>query len=258
MKLQDRVAVVTGGAGGLGAAIGQAFLAEGARVAFCDLNGAGAERTAAQACSDCARAGGWALDVSDDGAVGRTADAIACAWGGIYIWVNAAGVSFVRPFLECSPELWELTIRVNLTGTFNGCRAAIRHMLPRGRGAIVSLSSQSGKQGNSHYAAYCASKFGVIGLTQSLAVEFAPQGLRVNALCPGVVFTGMWREMLPDYAAKRGLREDEVQAYLESKIPMRRVGAPDDVARTAVFLASDDAAYLTGQALNVCGGTVMH
>jgi NAD(P)-dependent dehydrogenase (short-subunit alcohol dehydrogenase family) len=257
VKLDGKAAVVTGGAGGIGRAICREFLKEGARVALCDLDLALA-RQAADAMGakpDCIRA--WAFDVGDSPAVERAADEIFAFFGGIDVWVNNAGISFVRPFLECDPGLWEKTLRVNLTGAFNGCRAAIRHMLPRGRGVVLNMSSQSGKQGNAQYAAYCASKFGVIGLTQSLAMEFAERNIRVNALCPGIVFTGLWDNMLPDYAAKRGLRKEDVRAYLEQKIPMHRLCSENDVARLAVFLASDDAAYMTGQSINLSGGSVM-
>jgi sorbitol-6-phosphate 2-dehydrogenase len=131
-------------------------------------------------------------------------------------------------------------------------------MLPRHRGAVLNISSQSGKVGNSQYTAYCASKFGIIGLTQSLAVEFAGDGIRINALCPGIVMTPLWDQMLGDYARKRNLQPEEVRPYLERRIPMGRLCTPEDVARTAVFLASDESGYLTGQAINVSGGMVMH
>ena len=131
-------------------------------------------------------------------------------------------------------------------------------MLPRRRGAIINLSSQSGKVGNTQFAAYCASKFGVIGLTQSLAVEFAPHGIRVNALCPGIVPTPMWDGQTADYAAKRNIKPEEVRPYLVSRIPLGRVCEPDEVARVAVFLAGEDASYITGQAINLTGGAVMH
>ena len=258
MMLDKKVAVVTGGSGGIGGEICREFLKEGARVALCDLDPALAQQAAGATGAEPERIRGWGFDVGDLQDVERAADEIAAYFGEIDIWVNSAGVSFVRSFLECDPGLWEKTIRVNLTGTFNGCRAAIRHMLPSGRGVVLNMSSQSGKQGNSHYAAYCASKFGVIGLTQSLAMEFAERNIRVNALCPGVVFTGLWEEMLPDYAAKQGLRKEEVRAYLERKIPMRRLCTENDVARAAVFLAGDDASYITGQSINLSGGLVMH
>ena len=178
-------------------------------------------------------------------------------FGRVDLWVNNAGVSFIMPFLECTRTTWELTQRINLTGAFVGCQAAVRRMLPRGQGSIINMSSQSGRQGNSHYAAYCASKFGVIGLTQSVAIEFAGQGIRVNTLCPGVVFTPLWDKMIADYAAKHKMSPEAVQPYLESRIPMGRLCTREDVARAAVFLASDESAYITGQALNVNGGSVM-
>jgi sorbitol-6-phosphate 2-dehydrogenase len=178
--------------------------------------------------------------------------------GPIDIWVNNAGVAFIVPFLDSGEELWDETLRINLKGAFIGCEAAIRRMLRRRRGVVLNMSSQSGKVGNGSYTAYCASKFGIIGLTQSLAVEFARDGIRVNALCPGVVMTPLWEQMLDDYARKRNLKPEEVRPYLKRKIPMGRLCTPEDVARTAVFLASDESDYLTGQAINVSGGTVMH
>ena len=120
------------------------------------------------------------------------------------------------------------------------------------------MSSQSGKSGNSHYTAYCASKFGIIGLTQSLAVEFAKEGIRVNALCPGVVFTPLWDQMIADYAKKRNIKPEEVKPYFESKIPMGRLCRPEDVAGVVAFLACSDSNYMTGQAINVTGGAIMH
>ena len=256
MRLAGKVAVITGGGSGIGAAMCATFAREGAAVAVTDLNLAAANQIAA----DIQARGGaaaYGFDVSDTAGVEAAADAIEARLGPIAIWVNNAGVSFIVPFLECTHETWELTQRVNLTGAFVGCQAAVRRMLPRRQGSIVNMSSQSGRQGNSHYAAYCASKFGIIGLTQSLAVEFAGQGIRVNALCPGVVFTPLWDGMMADYAAKRKMAPEAVRPYLESKIPMGRLCTPEDVARAAVFLASDESAYITGQALNVNGGGVM-
>lgn len=257
MRLQTKVAVVTGGGGGIGAAICRAFAAEGAAVAVTDVRHEAAEEIAGGIRRSELSAFAWSFDVADDVAVEAAADAIENRLGPIDIWVNNAGVSFITPFLECTREIWELTQRVNLTGAFVGCQAAVRRMQPRGRGSIINMSSQSGRQGNSHYAAYCASKFGIIGLTQSLALEFAGEGIQVNALCPGVVFTPLWDRMIDDYAAKRNMARGAVRPYLENKIPMGRLCAPEDVAEAALFLASDASAYITGQALNVNGGTVM-
>jgi sorbitol-6-phosphate 2-dehydrogenase len=258
MRLDNKVAVITGGGSGIGAAIGRAFAQEGAAVALTDVHFQAAQEIAAEIAHVGGRVGAWVFDVSDRPAVEQAADAIEQQLGPIDIWVNNAGVSSIVPFLDCSEELWDETLRINLKGAFTGCQAAIRRMLPRRRGAVVNMSSQSGKVGNSHHAAYCASKFGLIGLTQSLAVEFARDGIRVNALCPGVVMTPLWDEMLGDYARNRNLKPEEVRPYMEQRIPMGRLCTPEDVARTAVFLASDDSDYLTGQAINVSGGTVMH
>jgi sorbitol-6-phosphate 2-dehydrogenase len=258
MKLQGKVAVVTGGGGGIGAAICRALADEGAPVAVCDARGDAAETVAAGIRARGGHAAAWSFDVADRAAVEKAADAVEGSLGALDIWVNNAGVSRIVPFLECSDETWDLTLSVNLKGAFVGCQAAIARMLPRGRGALINMSSQSGKTGNSHYAAYCASKFGVIGLTQSLAVEFAGKGLRINAICPGVVFTALWEGMVDDYARKRNMRPEEVRPYMESRIPMGRLCTPEDIARAVVFLASDDAAYITGQALNLTGGAEMH
>lgn len=257
MKLTGRVAVVTGGGSGIGAAICRAFASEGALVAVAGLHGDMLDDVAGGIRDSGGRAQAWEFDVTDSAAVESACDEIESQLGPIEIWVNSAGVSFVTPFLECSEEAWDRTLDVNLKGSFICCKAAISRMVTRGRGVVLNLASQSGKVGASHQTAYAASKFGVIGLTQSLALEFASEGIRVNALCPGVVFTPMWDGMIENYARKRSMRPEEVRAYLESKIPMGRLCQPEDVARAAVFLASDEAAYMTGQSINVSGGTVM-
>ena len=258
MRLSGKIAFITGGGSGIGAAICRAFAEEGAAVAITDIRLQAAQEIAAEITRCNGRVGTWAFDVSDRSAVEQAADQIEKQLGPIDVWVNNAGISRIVPFLECSEELWEQTLRINLKGAFIGCQAAIRRMLPRRQGVVLNMSSQSGKVGNSQYTAYCASKFGIIGLTQSLAVEFAGAGIRVNALCPGIVMTPLWDQMLGDYARKRNLKPEDVRPYLEKRIPLGRLCTPEDVARTAVFLASDESDYLTGQALNVSGGMVMH
>lgn len=258
MKLKNQVVVVTGGGGGIGAAICGAFAEEGASVAVCDVRREAAEGVALEIRDGGGKALAWCFDVVARHAVEQAADEIEKRLGPITTWVNNAGLSRIMPFLECTDDQWDEMMAVNLKGTFIGSQAAIRRMIPRQRGVVLNISSQSGKVGTGHFAAYCASKFGVIGLTQSLAAEFASQGIRVNALCPGIVFTAIWEEQLPDYARKRNMKPEDVRPYLEGKIPMGRACEPEEVARVAVFLASDDASYITGQSINLAGGQVMH
>jgi NAD(P)-dependent dehydrogenase (short-subunit alcohol dehydrogenase family) len=257
-RLQDRVAVVTGGGSGIGAAICRALAQEGARVAVTDLRA----EAAADVAGEIAGAGGsarpWTMDVGQRASVEAAAGEIFARYGPPDIWVNNAGISQIVPYLDCSDELWDRTLNINLKGAFIGCQVALAAMVPRRQGVILNMSSQSGKVATTQYAAYCASKFGIIGLTQSLALEFAGVGIRVNALCPGVVFTALWDGQLASYARKHGLKAEDVRPYLEGRIPMGRLCTAEDVARTAVFLAGDDAAYITGQAINISGGSVMH
>jgi len=253
------VAVVTGGGRGIGAEICRAFAREGAKVGVTDLRRETAEEVAREIRASGAHALAWDFDVADREAVDRAADEIEQQLGALDIWVNNAGISRVIPFLDCTDELWDLILQVNLKGTFIGCQVAIQRMLPRKRGVILNMSSQSGKAGNSHYAAYCASKFGVIGLTQSLALEFAKDGIRINALCPGAVFTSLWDDQHKEaYARKRHMKPEEVEPYLAGKVPVGRLCTPQDVAGMAVFLATDEAEFITGQAVNISGGLVMH
>ena len=251
MILREKIAIVTGSASGIGRAIAEKFVQAGAQVAIADINLELAKKTT-QNIGSAAMA--VKVDVSDKASVEAMVDEVENKLGPIDIFVNNAGVSYITAFLECTEQLWDKTIRINLKGAFNGCQAAIRRMLPRKKGVILNMSSQSGKMGNAQYAAYCASKFGIIGLTQSLAVEFAKEGIRVNALCPGVVFTPLWDAMIGDYAKKRNMQPDQVKPYLENKIPMGRLCTAEDIANTTVFLASDDANYITGHTLAVDGG----
>ncbi|HDY65117.1 MAG TPA: SDR family oxidoreductase [Phycisphaerae bacterium] len=255
MKLKDKVAIVTGAGRGIGKAIAESFARQGAAVAIADIKLELAEQAARQIGSPTIAI---EVDVSDAGSVEAMTEQVESRLGPLDILVNNAGVSYITSFLDCTEEIWEKTMQVNLKGAFHGSQSAIRRMLPRKRGVILNMSSQSGKTGNTHYAAYCASKFGIIGLTQSLAVEFAGDGIRVNALCPGVVFTPLWDGMIADYAKKRNMKTEEVKGYLESKVPMGRLCSPQDVANAAVFLASDEAGFITGQSINISGGIVMH
>jgi len=257
MRFRDKTALVTGAGRGIGRAIAESFAREGANVAGCDRDLRLLEELAESLASMGVKYLTCPCDVSDGEEVRRTVEGAIAEFGAVDVLVNNAGVSHIVPFLEMDDETWDETMAVNVRGAYLFCKGVLPSMIERGHGKIVNMSSQSGKKGNSHYAAYCASKFAIIGLTQSIAVECADQGININAVCPGVVFTPLWEEMLPDYARKRDMAPGEVRAYLESKIPLQRLATPEDVAKVVLFLASDAADYMTGQALNVTGGAMM-
>jgi len=257
MELNEKVALVTGAARGIGRTIALRFAAEGAAVALTDINAKGLENVAAEARNQGATVYHQATDITGADQVTGLVDAVASTLGPVDILVNDAAICKIRPFLDTTEELWDATMAVNLKGMFLCCRAVIPGMLEKGGGRIINLSSQSGRRGSTWHAAYCASKFGVVGLTQSLAVEFGPRHITVNAICPGVVPTPAWEEMAPDHARREGINPDEWQANLVDKIPLGRLGTPEDIAELAVFLASSRAAYITGQAINVSGGSVL-
>ncbi len=255
-RLSGRIAFITGGARGIGLGIAKRFVEEGGRVALADINEEEA-RNAASEIGD--NAIGIACDVANVDSVANAVEEAVRRFEKIDIAVNCAGYSKIVPIEQTTDELWNRTISINLTGAFHVCRAIIPQMKERRWGRIINLSSQSGKKGNSAYAAYCASKFGVIGLTQALSQELAEDGITVNAICPGVVFTEMWGpEQVNAYASKRNMRPEDVKDYLVGKIPMKRAATIEDVAGVAAFLSSEDADYLTGQSYNVTGGTIMH
>ena len=255
--MKDKVALITGSAQGIGKAIALEFAMEGAKVIVADLNFAEAQKTAV----GIGKAGKEFLavkvNIRSRNEVRKMVGKAIAAFGRIDILVNNAGISEIAPFLETTDEIWEKILNVNLRGTFYCCQEVIPVMLKQKRGKIINMSSQSGKQANSWYAAYCASKFGIIGLTQSLALEFASSGINVNTVCPGVVFTSLWDRQLEQYAKKYNLKPEKVKDYLIKKIPLGRSATPEDVAKAALFLASSDSDYLTGQAINVSGGLVL-
>ena len=258
MKFQGKTVVVTGAASGIGKAIAMAFAKEGSNVVFMDVNIECANECASFANqtykTNCI---GLSVDVSKKDSVEKAFEIIEQTYSRVDVFVSCAGISIIVPMLECTEEIWDKTIDVNLKGTFFCMQNAIKIMDKQKSGSIICMSSQSGKVGGSQYQAYCASKFGVIGLVQSAAMEFAKSGIRVNAICPGVIHTPMWDKQIHSYAKKRNIQPAEVMPYFESKIPMGRIGTVQEVVNVTFFLASEDSAYLTGQAINVCGGQVM-
>lgn len=258
MRFEGKTVAVTGAASGIGEAVAKAFAKEGADVVFMDLDGAKAAEYASEMNKEYKRnCLGVATDVSSKESVEKAFALIEDTYGKLDIFVNCAGISIIVPLLECTEEIWDKTIDVNLKGTFLCLQGAIRIMDKQKSGAVICMSSQSGKVGGSAYQAYCASKFGVIGIVQSAAMEFAKNGIRVNAVCPGVVLTPMWDKQVVSYAKKRNIKPEEVMPYFASRIPMGRIGTLEEVVNTTFFLASDDSAYLTGQSINVAGGQIM-
>ena len=258
MSFEGRIAVVTGAGSGIGAGISEGIAKRGGKVYVTDLRLDAATQVAEDLKAKGYLAEAMHLDVTDEKEIHTVVEEIIAAEGYIDFWINNSGISIITPFFKHTDEIWDKTLNINLTSQFKCCREVIPHMTPERGGSIINMSSQAGKAGTDAYQAYCASKSGVIGLTQSLAREFGPQGIRINALCPGIIVTPMWDQQIDDYAAKRNIRPDEVMERFRVRIPLRRLGSPEDVANVACFLLSDEASYLTGQALNVCGGDVMY
>ena len=240
--MDGRVAVVTGAGRGLGAAIAEELAARGAVVVVADVDRDLAEATAARLPG----ASTVVDDVTDPSAVNGLFAAVARAHGRVDVLVNNAGVGAVAPSEELAPEVWSLTLAVNLTGTFLCAQAAARHMLPAGRGVIVNIASLFGATGMPMRAAYAASKHAVVGLTKVLATEWAGRGIRVVAVEPAYV-----RTALDDADQVAG---GYTTADIERRTPMGRYAEPAEIARVVAFLASDDASYVTGSEIAVDGG----
>lgn len=245
-KLEGRVALVTGAARGIGRAIALAFAAEGAAVAVADLD----EAKAVVTVLDIEQAGGHAIavgvDVSDPRQVERMVEHARASLGGLHILVNNAAIGPSCPAMELSVELWERTIATNLSSVFYCTRMALPNMVEQRYGRIINMASQLALKGGVEMAHYCAAKAGVLGFTKALARDLAPYGVTVNAIAPGPIETDMLAGLSEKW--RRAKREE---------LPLGRFGRPEEIAPTAVLLASDDGAYYTGSTLNISGGDVM-
>ena len=258
--LQDRIAIVTGGAQGLGAAICLRLAQEGAHVVVADLNLEGAEETATYIVAQTGqRATQAKVDVTNEEMVKETVDRTVLEFGRLDILVSNAGILVAQPVDEFSAEKWRLVMEVNLVGYFLCAKHAARVMKEQRSGTIIQINSKSGKKGSYKNSAYAASKFGGIGLTQSIALELAEYGVRANAICPGnLLDSPLWVDSLyAQYAEKWGISEAEVRQKYVDQVPMKRGCTYEDVTNAVVFLASDQSSYMTGQAINVTGGQEM-
>jgi sorbitol-6-phosphate 2-dehydrogenase len=258
--LQDRIAVVTGGAQGLGAAICRRLAEEGCHVVVADLNLEGAEETAAGIAEQAGRrAIAVGVDVTDEAQVEALVNRTVEAFGRLDILVSNAGILIAEAVDEFPAEKWRLVMEVNLVGYFLCAKHAARVMKTQRSGVIIQINSKSGKKGSYKNSAYAASKFGGVGLTQSIALELAEYGVRVNAVCPGnLLDSPLWTDSLyAQYAKKWGITEEEVRQRYIDQVPMKRGCTYEDVCNVVVFLASDRAGYMTGQAINVTGGQEM-
>ena len=247
--LSGRFGLVTGAGGGIGRAIARRLAQEGMAVAVLDRDGTAAQEVAAEI-------GGLAVpaDVVSPEEVAGVVDAVLARFHQIDLLVNNAGIAWTGPALEMPLEALQSMLRVNVEGVFITSRAVLPHMIARRSGSLVNLASWAGKTGPAYFAGYGASKFAVIGLTQTLAREMAPHGIWVNAICPGMVVDTAMRAAIEAQQRQYGLPET---AAREKSIPIGRVSVPDDVARVATFLASDEASYMTGESINLSGGLLM-
>jgi NAD(P)-dependent dehydrogenase (short-subunit alcohol dehydrogenase family) len=243
MRLQGRVAAITGGALGIGRATGLLFAAEGAAVALADVEVEAAEMVAREIVAAGGRAVAIPVDVGDAAQVEAFVERVVRDLGRLDVMFANAGIAHSAPFLAHPEAQWHRVLRVNLTGVFLCCQAAARHMARQGGGRIITTASINGFRGVENLVGYNVAKAGVVELTRTMAVELAPYHITVNAIAPAQIDTRLTRG-LPEEARRRRIE----------RIPMGRFGEPEEVARAALFLASDDASYVTGHTLAVDGG----
>lgn len=249
MKLSERTAVITGAGSGIGRAMALLFAQHGARVLAADLNSSAAEETAALV----REAGGICqarmVDVVEPSQVQALVEAAVAAYGRIDILCNNAGIGSTTDVVDCEPDDWDRVMTVNVKSVYLGCKYAIPHMIAQGGGVIINTASVAGLIGIVKRASYCASKGAVIALTKQVAIEYVEQGIRVNCVCPGTVdspWVGRLLAQADDPTVAR--------AGLEARQPMGRLGKPEEIAAAALYLASDDAAFITGTELVIDGG----
>ncbi len=251
MTQQNRTVVITGAAQGIGLAMARAFAARGDHVALCDLNLEAAQQVAA----DLPDASAWAVDVSDEQQVSAFYQQLLARRPGVDVLINNAGLQYIAPVHDFPLDKWNLLLGVMLTGPFLMAKHALPSMLARQSGRIINISSVHGKLASPYKSAYIAAKHGLIGLTRTLAVETANQGITANAILPGAVRTSLVETQLPHLAAQDGITEEEaLQRHILARQPLKRLLEPSEIADCALYLASSSAAGITGESLSVSGG----
>ncbi|MBX9788006.1 MAG: glucose 1-dehydrogenase [Pirellulales bacterium] len=250
--LKDKVAIVTGGGGGIGRAIALRLAEEGTSVGIIDLNSQAALKTARLVDAAGSRGALQALDITDYDAVVRGVAALEHDLGSTDILINNAGWDRASSFLDSTPELWQKLLAVNLTGPLNLHHVVLRGMADRRRGRVVNIASDAARVGSSGEAVYAAAKAGVVALTKTVARELAHLQITLNAVCPGPTDTALFADF-----AGSGEQGQKLRAALERAIPFKRLAQPEDIAGLVAFLASDEAGYITGQVVSVSGGLTM-
>jgi len=243
VRFANKIVIITGAGRGIGQAAALRFAREGAKVAVCDRDKAAVDETVAMIQSQGAEALEFAVDITDSGAVeGMVADVIA-GWHRVDVLVNNAGAVMDAQLKDMSDEQFDLIIDINLKGTYRCARAAVGHMIKQGSGVIINASSIAGVYGNFGQTNYVAAKAGVIGMTKTWARELGRKGIRVNAVCPGLIETPLTADL-----------PEKVMEVMRTRIPLGRAGRPEEIASVYAFLASDDASYINGAVIEVSGG----
>jgi NAD(P)-dependent dehydrogenase (short-subunit alcohol dehydrogenase family) len=257
LGLTGKVAIVTGGARGIGKSIVEGFAKEGASVVISDILFDVAQELAEKLTRNGTRMLAVKTDVSKKSDAHNLAAATMKEFGKIDILVNAAGIIRDTMLVDIEEEEWDQILDINVKGIYLITRAVVPHMIATRQGKIVNISSRSGKDAQAGLSHYGASKFAIIGITQSLAKELAPNDINVNAVCPGIVRTDMWERILDARSARTGVPREEIWAGMIETIPLKRPQVPEDMANMVLFLCSDIARNITGEAINVNGGSRM-
>jgi 3-oxoacyl-[acyl-carrier protein] reductase len=246
MRLRDKVSIITGAGSGIGQATAYKFANEGAKVAVCDINGEAAERVSKEINESRGEALAFRVDVTDSRSIGAMVEGVMARWGRIDTLVNNAGIVQDAQLRKMTEDQFDQVVDVNLKGVYNCTRAVVDIMIKQHSGCILNASSIAGIYGNFGQTNYVATKFAVIGMMKTWARELANKGIRSNAICPGFIETPILRTL-----------PEKVRAMMEEKVPMGRLGRPEEIANTYAWLASDEASYVNGAVIEVSGGVTI-